>query len=222
MFGNAAKSRLLSRCDRPYRPSPARLKRRPAEALEGSQCGRGRFLFQRGGPGGTLALVLIAGLAFSRLESGLDGEHLSTWDRIWWATTTVTTVRRPLPANRYRPRSRDRGDGARHRLCRHAHGRRRRVFRADGPSAGWGAASRTHGRSRTESGASTSGSNGSRTPCGSWRTRFEAAQAEVLEPGPGRLNLTKRPGRSDLSGDRATQDASAHSLIQSLWLEGGS
>lgn len=40
----------------------------------------------------TLALVLIAGLAFSRLETANDGSDLSTWDGIWWAITTVTTV----------------------------------------------------------------------------------------------------------------------------------
>jgi voltage-gated potassium channel len=40
----------------------------------------------------TLALVLIAGLAFSRVETGPNGEDLSTWDGIWWAITTVTTV----------------------------------------------------------------------------------------------------------------------------------
>lgn len=40
----------------------------------------------------TLSLVLIAGLAFSRLETAPDGSDLSTWDGIWWAVTTVTTV----------------------------------------------------------------------------------------------------------------------------------
>ncbi len=39
----------------------------------------------------TLALVLIAGVAFSRLESP-GGEDASVWDGIWWALTTVTTV----------------------------------------------------------------------------------------------------------------------------------
>jgi voltage-gated potassium channel len=40
----------------------------------------------------TLSLVLLAGLAFSRLETAADGSDLSTWDGIWWAITTVTTV----------------------------------------------------------------------------------------------------------------------------------
>lgn len=40
----------------------------------------------------TLSLILIAGLAFSRLERGPDGGELSTWDGVWWAVTTVTTV----------------------------------------------------------------------------------------------------------------------------------
>lgn len=40
----------------------------------------------------TLSLIMIAGLAFSRLETGPDGAELSTWDGVWWAITTVTTV----------------------------------------------------------------------------------------------------------------------------------
>lgn len=40
----------------------------------------------------TLALILIAGLAFSRLEEGPNGEDVSAWDGVWWAVTTVTTV----------------------------------------------------------------------------------------------------------------------------------
>ncbi len=40
----------------------------------------------------TLSLIFVAGVAFSRLESAPDGSDLSTWDGVWWAVTTVTTV----------------------------------------------------------------------------------------------------------------------------------
>lgn len=38
-----------------------------------------------------LFLVLLGGAAFASVESD-HTEHLSTWDGIWWAITTVTTV----------------------------------------------------------------------------------------------------------------------------------
>lgn len=38
-----------------------------------------------------LFLVLLGGAAFASVESDRT-EHLSTWDGIWWAITTVTTV----------------------------------------------------------------------------------------------------------------------------------
>ena len=37
-------------------------------------------------------LVVIGGAIFSVIETGQEGESLSTWDGVWWAITTVTTV----------------------------------------------------------------------------------------------------------------------------------
>ncbi len=37
-------------------------------------------------------LILIGGAMFSVIEVGPRGEALTTWDGIWWAVTTVTTV----------------------------------------------------------------------------------------------------------------------------------
>lgn len=37
----------------------------------------------------TLALVLLGGVAFARVE---EEQGLSAWDGVWWAVTTVTTV----------------------------------------------------------------------------------------------------------------------------------
>jgi len=36
--------------------------------------------------------VLGGGAAYSAVETGPDGQALSTWDGVWWAITTVTTV----------------------------------------------------------------------------------------------------------------------------------
>jgi voltage-gated potassium channel len=43
---------------------------------------------------GVLALVTIigGGAAYAAVESGHNGQHLSTWDGVWWAMSTVTTV----------------------------------------------------------------------------------------------------------------------------------
>ncbi len=40
----------------------------------------------------TLSLIMVAGFAFSRLETGPGGEELTAWNGVWWAVTTVTTV----------------------------------------------------------------------------------------------------------------------------------
>lgn len=37
----------------------------------------------------TGVLILVGGTAFAEVEKG---QHLSAWDGVWWATTTVTTV----------------------------------------------------------------------------------------------------------------------------------
>lgn len=39
-----------------------------------------------------ISTVVVGGAAFAALEKDPDGNALSTWDGIWWAATTVTTV----------------------------------------------------------------------------------------------------------------------------------
>jgi voltage-gated potassium channel len=39
-----------------------------------------------------LLTVLAGGAAYAAVENAEGGEHLSTWDGVWWALTTVTTV----------------------------------------------------------------------------------------------------------------------------------
>jgi voltage-gated potassium channel len=36
--------------------------------------------------------VLVGGAAYAAVEQSQDGERLSSWDGVWWAVTTVTTV----------------------------------------------------------------------------------------------------------------------------------
>jgi voltage-gated potassium channel len=73
-----------------------------------------------------LLTVLGGGAAYSAVETSQD---LNTWDGVWWAIVTVTTVglRRHVPSERRGSGHRRRGDDGRYRLRRGAHGGSRRA-----------------------------------------------------------------------------------------------
>ena len=89
--------------------------------------------------------VLGGGAAFAAVETNQD---LTTWDGVWWAVETVTTVGYGDHASEDRrgARHRHRRDAGGHRLGRSADGRRRAVHARTGSGATAGGAARASGR----------------------------------------------------------------------------